>query len=107
MASLPPGHIPKSLAYFSTDKKGGVQVNFIFMGQPDKYIELLKGLRVVIAGTRFEPGPEQVKTNRVKAQVLHFGKISLKLCLIPLKRPLQSRFGWHPVRADRDKRMIV
>ena len=99
--AVPPAHVPERLAHLAADEQGGVEIDLVPVCQADEKVKLPEGLGVIVAGARFEPRPEQVEADGVKAEVLHLGKVGLDARLVPLVRPLERCLRGDPVRADR------
>jgi hypothetical protein len=97
---MPPGNIPEGLADFASDEESGMQIDSVTVSKGDKVVKLLERLRVVIAGTRLKPGPEEIQSDGVNTKLLHFCEVGFNFPRIPRQRPLESGLGRNPMGPD-------
>ncbi len=107
MPAVSPRDVPVGVAYLTADKKVGIEVDAIAMRHLDEKVELPERLLVVLPGPGLEPLPDQVKADKVEAQVLHLGKVGFNAGWVPLVGPLHCRPRWHPVDPDGNETLSV
>jgi hypothetical protein len=100
---VPPRHIPDRFTDLVADKQAGLQIDLEAPGQLDQRIELGERRRVVIPGTRLEPGPHHVQSDSVHAQFAHLPEIGLHTRRVPFHGPLHGGLGGHPIHARGDE----
>ena len=103
IAAMAVWNVPIRLAHLAAYEQHGIQIDVVAARQGSEEVQFLECLRVVIAWTRLEPGPYQIKPDGIHAELVHLRKIGFNRCGIPLIRPFHRRLRRNPIYAHGQK----